>query len=80
MTNQEILDEFLSLPTEAQNQVVSLIVFLKQKYIYSEPASPSLNVDLINDSFIGMWRDRQDLDSANWVRNLRETEWTKAHG
>jgi len=80
MTNQEILDEFLSLPTEAQNQVVSLIVFLKQKYIYSESASPSLNVDLMNDSFIGMWRDRQDLDSDTWVRNLRETEWTKVHG
>lgn len=30
MTNQEFLGEFLSLPTEAQNQVVSLIAYLKQ--------------------------------------------------
>lgn len=49
MTNQEILGEFLSLPAEAQSQVVSLIAFLKQKYIYSEPLSTSSNVDLVND-------------------------------
>jgi hypothetical protein len=36
MANQEFLGEFLSLPTEAQNQVVSLIAYLKQKYIYKE--------------------------------------------
>ncbi len=80
MTNQEILGEFLSLPTEAQTQVVSLIAFLKQKYTYSEPLSPSSNVDLMNDAFVGMWRDRQDLDSTTWVRNLRESEWSKSHG
>ena len=56
MTNQEILGEFLSLPAEAQSQVVSLISFLKQKHIYSEPLSALPNSDLINDPFIGMWR------------------------
>jgi hypothetical protein len=79
MTNQEFLGEFLSLPTEAQNQVVSLIAYLKQKYIYTESISVSLDVDLTNDAFIGMWQDRQDLGSANWVRNLRENEWSKTH-
>jgi len=80
MTNQEILGEFLALPAEAQSQVVSLISFLKQKYIYSEPLSALPNSDLINDPFIGMWRDRQDLESNTWVRNLRENEWSKSHG
>ena len=79
MTNQEILGEFLSLPAEAQSQVISLISFLKQKYIYSEPLSTLPNGDLINDPFIGMWRDRQDLGSTTWVRNLRENEWSKSH-
>ncbi|MBK1987144.1 hypothetical protein A0J48_006265 [Sphaerospermopsis aphanizomenoides BCCUSP55] len=79
MTNQEFLGEFLSLPTEAQNQVVSLIAYLKQKYTYTESISVSPDVDLNNDGFIGMWQDRQDLGSANWVRNLRETEWSKTH-
>jgi len=32
----EILGEFLSLPAEAQSQVVSLIAFLKQKYMWSK--------------------------------------------
>jgi hypothetical protein len=80
MTNQEILGEFLSLPAEAQSQVVSLIAFLKQKYIYSEPLSVSSNDDFMSDPFIGMWRDRQDLGSTTWVRNLRESEWSKTHG
>jgi hypothetical protein len=80
MTNQEILDELLVLPAEAQSQVVSLISFLKQKHIYSEPLSALPNSDLINDPFIGMWRDRQDLESNTWVRNLRDNEWSKSHG
>ena len=80
MTTQEILGEFLSLPAEAQSEVVSLITFLKRKYLDSEPMSASSNVDLMNDPFIGMWRDRQDLGSTNWVRNLRENEWSKTNG
>ncbi|MEY2977580.1 MAG: hypothetical protein RLZZ435_1719 [Cyanobacteriota bacterium] len=81
MTNQEILAEFLSLPAEAQNQVISLIAFLKQQYICSEPISISSNDDdFMSDPFIGMWSDRQDLGSTNWVRNLREREWSKTHG
>ncbi|ACK67978.1 hypothetical protein PCC8801_4040 [Rippkaea orientalis PCC 8801] len=80
MTNQEILGKFLSLPAEAQIQVVNLIVFLKQKHLYSEPQSGSPNIDLMNDPFIGMWRDREDLSSTTWLRNLRETEWLKTDG
>lgn len=80
MTNKRVLSDFLSLPADAQSQVVSLIAFLKQKYTYAEPLSPSLQVDLVNDPFVGMWRDRQDLGSTTWVRNLRENEWSKSHG
>ena len=80
MTNQEILGEFLSLPAEAQNQVISLITFLKQKCIYSEPLATLSNDDFIGDPFVGMWRDRQDLGSTTWVRNLRESEWSKTNG
>lgn len=45
-----------------------------------EPASESPDFDLINDSFIGMWSDRQDLaDSTAWVRGVRENEWSQLH-
>lgn len=76
MPGQELLDEFFSLPAEAQRQVLDFIAFLRQRYTVIEPASGSLDIDLISDSFIGMWRERQDLsDSTAWVRSVRETEW-----
>ncbi|QSJ15404.1 DUF2281 domain-containing protein [Nostoc sp. UHCC 0702] len=80
MTQQELLNEFLSLPPEAQRQVMDFIAFLRQKYPVLEPASETPDFDLINDSFIGMWRDRQDLtDSTAWVLSVRENEWSKSH-
>jgi hypothetical protein len=80
MTQQELLNEFLSLPVEAQRQVIDFIAFLRQRYSAVESASHSADFDLINDSFIGMWSDRQDLaDSTAWVRGVRENEWSKSH-
>lgn len=80
MTNQELLREFFALPREAQTEVLRLIAFLKQKHQQEESNPPSSNIDLKNDPFLGMWRDRQDLDdSSAWVRNLRENEWSKTH-
>jgi hypothetical protein len=72
MTNQEILSEFLSLPADAQSQVVSLITFLKQKYAYAEPLSPSSNVDLGNDPFVGMWCDQAMEENARVIRKFCE--------
>ncbi|MEH2027925.1 hypothetical protein [Nostoc sp.] len=87
MTQKELLNEFLSLPAEAQHQVIDFIAFLRQRYPVIEPAFQSPDFDLINDSFIGMWsvgvarrRHRQDLaDSTAWVRGVRENEWSKSH-
>ncbi|MDF5736531.1 MULTISPECIES: hypothetical protein [unclassified Nostoc] len=87
MTQQELFNEFLSLPAEAQRQVIDYIAFLRQRYAAVESASQSADIDLINDSFIGMWsvggagrRHRQDLaDSTAWVRGVRENEWSKSH-
>ncbi|MFP5272350.1 hypothetical protein [Coleofasciculus sp.] len=80
MTHEELLNEFLSLPTEAQRQVINFIAFFL-KYRETELISQAKNVDLINDPFIGMWRDRQDLaDSTAWVRSVRENEWSKSRG
>lgn len=76
MTQQELINEFLSLPAEAQSQVVDFIAFLRKRYTGFQAASGASDIDLISDKFIGMWRDRQDLaDSNAWVRNVRKTEW-----
>ncbi|MDZ8081799.1 MAG: hypothetical protein RMY36_014515 [Nostoc sp. SerVER01] len=78
MTQQELLNEFLSLPPEAQRQVIDFIAFLRQRYAVVKLDSQSPDIDLINDNFIGMWSDRQDLaDSTGWVRRVRENEWSK---
>jgi hypothetical protein len=76
MTQQDLLNEFLSLPAEAQVQVMEFIATLQQKYTVVTPASTAQSSDLINHNFIGMWTDRQDLaDSNAWVRNVRKNEW-----
>ncbi|WP_413172760.1 hypothetical protein [Anabaena azotica] len=80
MTQQELLNEFSSLPAEAQRQVIDFIAFLRQKYTRIEPPTQSLDVDLINDGFIGIWSERQDLtDSNTWVRGVRKNEWSNSH-
>ncbi len=81
MTQEELLDEFLSLPLEGQRQVVNFITFLRQSYTLTEPISQGRDLDLISDQFIGIWRDRQDLANSNaWVRSIRENEWSKFRG
>lgn len=80
MTQQELMNEFLSLPAEAQRQVIDFIAFLRQRYAVVEPGSESPDIDLRNDNFIGMWCDRHDLaNSTAWVRGVRENEWSKSH-
>jgi hypothetical protein len=49
---------------------------VNESYRLVEPATNSQNSDLINDGFIGMWSERQDLTDSNaWVRGVRENEW-----
>ncbi|MEH2358729.1 hypothetical protein [Nostoc sp.] len=71
---QHLIDEsYDSSIIESNNQQ------LKKNQVV-ESASESPDFDLINDNFIGMWSDRQDLaDSTTWVRSVRENEWSKSH-
>ena len=37
--------------------------------------------ELADEPFIGMWRDREDMqDSSAWVRRVRESEWKRSDG
>lgn len=71
---QHLIDEsFDSSIVESNNQQLKTNQVVESAY---QPA----DFDLINDSFIGMWSDRQDLaDSSAWVRGVRENEWSKFH-
>lgn len=76
MTSEEMLREIGSLPPEGQRLVESFIAFLRQRYASSPSVSHGADDSLQNESFIGMWRDRDDLrDSSSWVRGVRESEW-----
>ncbi len=78
MTNEEILREINSLPLEAQRQIEDFVAFLHQRYKSSPPAKTTNTPDLTAEEFVGMWRDREDMqDSTAWVRNVRQSHWNK---
>jgi hypothetical protein len=73
MSQQELLDGFLSLPAEAQRQVLNLINLLQQRYKLAGTQKRSPTTTLCSYEFIGMWRAREDLaDSSTWVRRIRD--------
>lgn len=77
MINEDILREINSLPPEAQHQIEDFVSFLRERYTKSS-SNNAATTDLKAEPFVGMWRNREDLsDSSAWVRNIRETHWSK---
>lgn len=71
-----IVRDIASLPPEAQKQVVDFVAFLKARYSATQPARKTRRTRLADEPFIGMWRNRKDMqDSTAWVRTLRQREW-----
>jgi len=80
MKQEELLREFLDLPPEGQAEVVDLIEFLRSRHRSRNPKDTARSLNLAEESFVGMWKDREDMqDSSAWVRSAREREWVK-HG
>ncbi len=81
MSHEEFLDQFNSLPPEAQRQVLDLIALLQTRYDCAQSRQSEESSDIAGELFIGMWRDRDDMeDSTAWVRSSREREWIKQGG
>jgi uncharacterized protein YfbU (UPF0304 family) len=81
MKQEELLREFFDLPPEGQAQVVELIEFLRTRYKSRRQSGNASTLDLSKESFVGMWRDREDMQDSNaWVRDMREREWVKQSG
>lgn len=77
MRQDNFLRDFNALPPEAQKQVADFIAFLQTRYQPAKRKTKKLPA-LSNDAFIGLWRDRDDMqDSAQWVREIRQREWGK---
>jgi hypothetical protein len=76
MSTEDILQDFATLPPEAQRQVADFIAFLLARYGRSRLSENPESFCPPTDTFIGMWRDRSDLqDSSAWVRSIRNREW-----
>ncbi|MDQ2732628.1 MAG: DUF2281 domain-containing protein [Armatimonadota bacterium] len=72
---ERFIEEFTSLPDEAQRQVLDFVAFLQQRYKSTHAMPTSHVVALEKESFIGMWRNRQELeDSSAWVRSTRKSQ------
>ncbi len=78
MQESSVLTNFYNLPPDAQQQVADFISFLQTRYQpISKPTKPKIK--LADEEFIGMWRDRKDMeDSTAWVRKTRRTHWRQA--
>lgn len=71
----KIAREMASLPPEAQQQIIDYLAFLKARYPSSPTAKKARQNRLADEPFIGMWRDREDMqDSTAWVRKQRQWE------
>ena len=76
MEQEKIVNDISNLPPEVQQQVADFIAFLKTRYTRSRVEKQSKRTNLVNESFIGIWKDREDMkDSGTWLRNIRNTEW-----
>ena len=79
MEAANIVREIASLPPEAQRQVMDFVAFLRARYPTTQPVRKTRRTKLANEPFIGMWRDREDMqDSTAWVRSLRQREWERS--
>jgi hypothetical protein len=80
MDQETLWREFSALPAEARQQVLNLIAALTA---HQQPESGAAKPDtsLVDDPFVGMWRDRQNIaESSAWVRSVRKREWAPPGG
>jgi hypothetical protein len=76
MEKESFWRQFNSLPSEARREVIDFIAFLLTRYQRSNPEKHPQTSKLSDESFIGIWKDREDLkDSVAWIRDVRKKEW-----
>ncbi|WP_020558257.1 DUF2281 domain-containing protein [Thiofilum flexile] len=75
MNTQHLVDQISALPPTAQRQIADFIELLQLRY-QSTKRERKATIRLVDEPFIGMWKDREDQkDSTQWVRDLRNKEW-----
>ena len=77
----QILD-LSALPEQARQEVADFYQFLKKKYrvraVGRGMQKDASDQALSGVGFVGMWKDRTDMDdAAGWVREQRESAWSR---
>ena len=80
-SNAAILD-LSSLPEQARQEVTDFYLFMKKKYRVKTTRQRTLKntsgQTLSGEEFVGIWKDRADMnDAAGWVREQRESAWSR---
>jgi len=76
MDKNKVLNEFESLPQDAQQQVINFINSLQKRYKIDEENYQTNQREITEEKFLGIWKDRTDLKDSNaWVRKIRRSEW-----
>ncbi len=76
MRQDNLWQDFDTLPPEAQKQVMDFISFLQTRYKPASKRKPK-KIGVRNEAFVGIWRGRDDMqNSTAWVRDLRKRHWT----
>ena len=78
MSEKELIKQLKKLPSEAQQEAADFVEFLSKKYLQqSTETDSSKKKSILESSFRGMWKDREDLqDSTKWVRELRKSRFS----
>ena len=76
MTLEQMIREWDGLPPQAKQQVADFIAFLREQHGVPKPDSKKELVKLEDESYVGMWQDRDEMtDSSGWVCATRTQEW-----
>ena len=76
MSELTVTKKIKKLPPEAKKQVQDFVDFIYERYVFEETPEKPKDNKLSESPFFGIWKDRPEMsDSAQWVRNVRKSQW-----
>lgn len=71
--NTKLLDSLIKIINSLSDEEKKII---SHNITTSFPVQQNNSINLENEPFIGMWKDRKDMEDSNqWLRQLRQNEW-----
>lgn len=77
MSKSTAIDLIQTLSPDHQKQVIDFIAYLKAREQVESITNSEMTWE--SDPFFGIWSDRTDMqDSTEWVRQLRQDQWSRS--